>query len=55
MKHFTCSQLLPGCPASFSAASVEEIVALASRHATASHGLVGYATNYRVAVAATVI
>jgi predicted small metal-binding protein len=38
MKHFACGDLVPGCTATFSGSSVDEILEHVARHARADHG-----------------
>jgi predicted small metal-binding protein len=40
MKHFSCGDVIPGCAATFTAASDDELLGGVAAHATAAHGLV---------------
>jgi predicted small metal-binding protein len=39
MDQFSCADVVPGCPAGFSAASAVELLRQATAHAWTSHGL----------------
>ncbi len=41
MKEFDCADLVPGCGASFRAASADELIAIGRVHAAFHHGVSG--------------
>ena len=40
MKTLACGEIMPGCDATFSGATEDEVLAQAGRHVTEDHGLV---------------